>query len=96
MTSLYRGSRKKTTEMFKEELKALGSNVIILGEYTKARSKIACLCPDCNYLWDTTPNRMLSAGSGCPKCGGRILLSDGNTEIFTHDVLQMDHLGGRL
>jgi len=87
VTSLYKGSKSKTTEMFKEELKSTGRNVIILGEYVSAKTNIACQCPACNYCWETTPNRLLSAGSGCPKCGGRVLptIEDINAKLEVQD-----------
>lgn len=40
--------------------------------------KFKCLKGDCLHIWKTTPNSILSARSGCPKCAGLVKL-DNNT-----------------
>ena len=27
-------------------------------------------CKKCGYIWTTTPNKLLSSKTGCPKCAG--------------------------
>lgn len=62
-------SRRRGTERFKEELKAVNPNIEIIGEFQRVHEKIKCKCKKCDYIWDGIPSGLLR-GSGCPKCGG--------------------------
>ena len=63
----YRSSRKKNTSDFISEMKSVNPNVEVLGEYLSSGIAITVKCKMCGYIWDTTPNTLLS-GSGCPNC----------------------------
>lgn len=60
-------SRRKTHEEFIEEMKLVNSNVIILGKYQDAKSKILCKCKTCSHEWTPTPSSLLT-GRTCPIC----------------------------
>ena len=60
--------RKKTHEEFVKELKQLNPNIVVLGKYDGATTKIKCRCLIDSYEWETTPHNLLK-GKGCPKCG---------------------------
>lgn len=57
----------KTTELFKEKMSAINSNILILGEYVNNKTKIRAQCLKCGYEWDVVPSSLLN-GHGCPKC----------------------------
>ena len=59
--------RNKTTEDFKQELKEINGDIIVLGKYINNRIKIKCRCKIDGYEWDAIPRNLLS-GQGCPKC----------------------------
>lgn len=61
------GIQKKTTEIYKEELKEVNPNVIPLEDYIGAREPIKHLCLIHNFEWVTSPTCILR-GCGCPEC----------------------------
>ena len=60
----------KTHEAFIEELKTVNPKIVVLGRYQKSNIKVECKCSKCHFLWEATPNALLS-GTGCPKCNGK-------------------------
>lgn len=64
-------SRSKTTDQFKDELQSISNNIIVLGQYTKSSAPIKCKCSICGFIWNPTPNSLLS-GNGCPSCSHKI------------------------
>jgi protein-arginine kinase activator protein McsA len=68
----YKNNKNKTTKMFIEEMRYINPHINILGDYISAKSGIDCRCLKCGYEWMGVPNRLLG-GTGCPKCGGRVL-----------------------
>ncbi len=77
-TSLLRGSgcpfcagnKRKTHESFVEEIGKKNPDIIILGYYQNAKTKILIRCRKCNYEWEVSPTNLLS-GRGCPNCRKR-------------------------
>lgn len=62
-------ARAKSPEEFAHELEQVAPDVELLGEYTNARTKVACRCRVCGHEWDAVPNHLLR-GVGCPECAG--------------------------
>lgn len=60
----------KTQEEFTAELKQINPNIVILGEYISAKTKVKCRCTVCGHEWKVTPNNLLRE-RGCPKCAGK-------------------------
>ena len=58
---------KWTTDSFKEKLKTISPNIIVLDEYVKSSEKIKCICNICGYQCEATPNKLLM-GRNCLKC----------------------------
>lgn len=56
-----------TTEEYKKEIQSINPNVIVIGEYTGNRNKIACKCVICGYEWYPFASAIKS-GHGCPNC----------------------------
>lgn len=42
----------------------------------KTKLKFQCLINNCNFIWETCPDKVLNQKSGCPKCARNIKLSD--------------------
>lgn len=61
------GKTRRTTEDFKNELAKINPNVIVLGEYTRARDKLKCKCKVCGHEWCSAPYSLL-IGFGCAVC----------------------------
>ena len=59
---------RMTNEEFLFQLKDINPNIIPLEEYINNKTKIKCKCLIHNYIWDTTPNKLLTRRTGCPKC----------------------------
>lgn len=72
--SLYHGcpkcanNIKRTTDEYREILAKNHSNIICLGEYVNAYTKILHECLICGNKWEVQPNTIISLGCGCPKC----------------------------
>lgn len=63
-------SRKKTHEDYITEVAIKNPNIEVIGKYVNANTKIKHRCLIDGYEWEVTPNKILSAGRGCPKCAG--------------------------
>lgn len=57
----------KTHKQFVSEMNNISSDIIILGEYQNAHSKILCKCKKCQNEWGAEPSNLLK-GTGCPRC----------------------------
>lgn len=70
------GHMLKTTEQYVAEIKKININIVVIGEYINAKTKILHKCKKCGHEWYAYPSNILS-GKGCPKCN----MSKGETEI---------------
>ena len=61
------GNIKKTHEQFIEEFSLINSDIIILGKYNGANTKIKCQCKKDGCIWYPSPSKLL-LGTGCPIC----------------------------
>ena len=59
--------KKKTHEEYVKELKIKNPNMLVIGQYVNANTKILHKCLIHNVCWMNTPSRMLQ-GVGCEKC----------------------------
>ena len=73
----YCTGRYKSTNDFKEEIKRIDSNIIILGEYSGSEGHILCRCKICGKQWSPIA-RSLKNGQGCPNC----IISKGERRIM--------------
>lgn len=58
---------KLTQEEFLERMETINPRLKPLSVYTRRKDKTKCLCLDCDNVWETTFDKLLS-GRGCPKC----------------------------
>lgn len=68
---LRKKKRRKSHEDFLYELNQKNPNIEVLGKYINAKTKIKCKCKIDNYIWESTPDTLLSKSSdscGCPIC----------------------------
>lgn len=72
-----------TTEIFREKMKKINSNIEVLGDYINSITKILCRCKIDGNEWSTRPTVLLK-GSGCPKCSG---VYQRNKNDFIKEVL---------
>lgn len=86
--------KNKTTEMFKDELLQINSNIQILGEYKSANSKIKCKCLIDGTEWEATPNNLLS-GQGCPECG-KILSARAKTKTNERFLFELKEINDNI
>ena len=63
----HKHSRRKTTEVFIQELSVINPDIEVLGEYEKSNKKIKCRCTVCGHIWSAVPTSLLQ-GHGCSKC----------------------------
>jgi len=67
-------SKKKTHEEFIQDFNAKGNqNILILGKYVNATTKILVKCLLDGYEWRAYPNDLLQ-GKGCPVCAGQVVV----------------------
>lgn len=64
------GKMRKTHEEFIGELAVKNPNVLILGQYKNANTKVKCRCKICNNEWDMRPIDLLH-NHGCPRCANK-------------------------
>ncbi len=60
--------KKKTRQVFVEEMAIRMPNIKVIGEYVNDRTHIKCSCNICGNVWDTTTAGHLLEGHGCPEC----------------------------
>ena len=64
-------SKKVTNDDFLNRFELVGNkNILILGDYINAKTKIVCKCKVCNYEWESFPAN-LTRGHGCIKCASK-------------------------
>lgn len=61
----------KNTEWFKIELAELNPNLVLRSRYISGSKIIKVECKKEGYMWDTTPNDLLSNSGKCPECEKR-------------------------
>ncbi|RMA90231.1 hypothetical protein [Priestia megaterium] len=80
------GKKKKTTEIFKNEVYELVNNdYTVLEEYTNDKTKIKIKHNICDYVYSVQPSHFLQ-GKRCPKCAGVLKKT---TEIFKEEVFYL-------
>lgn len=57
----------KTQEQFALEMESKNPNIIVIGKYISAKTKIDIKCKICGNVWMATPNHLLE-GHGCRNC----------------------------
>lgn len=62
------GNVKKTTAEFVCELSDISPDIEILTEYKRANEHVQARCVRCGFVWQVTPNHLLSGRHGCPNC----------------------------
>ena len=60
-------NRIKSEKSFFENMAVKHPDIIIVGDYKNATTKLAIKCRVCGKEWETTPNS-LEKGQGCPSC----------------------------
>lgn len=61
------GVKKKTTSEYVKEVELIHPNILVIGEYINAKTKILHRCTIDDYVWEADPHHILS-GRGCPLC----------------------------
>lgn len=69
---------KLTDEIIDKRL--LTRNIKRLDSYINSSTKVRWQCLKDNYIWEARPNKIFS-GTGCPKCGGRVPLTNNEFDI---------------
>ena len=64
-------NKKKSTQVFINDLLKVTNNIKILSEYINAHTAIDCECKICGNQWSAQPANLLS-GYGCPTCGNTL------------------------
>ena len=59
--------KRKTPEIFEEELMCVNSDVHLINPYVVSTEKVTCECLKCGYVWEALPGNLLK-GKGCPMC----------------------------
>lgn len=78
---------RKTNEQFLTEMKEKHPDIQILTKYVNNHTKVKCKCLIDGYEWETTPNKLVNAKHGCPKCGKSLPLTP---EIFVEQMKEIN------
>lgn len=76
----YYTTRRKTDFQFRQEVEALGTNIVPMEEYKGAHVRIPFRCKE-GHIWSSTPHDVL-CGYGCPFCVGNAVLK-GYNDLWT-------------
>lgn len=71
----------KTDKFFKNQMKSINPNIMVLEPYNGVYTKLKCRCSIDGYEWKATPNN-LTAGKGCPLCARNKTIS-GHNDVYT-------------
>lgn len=82
------GNVRKSHIDFLIELKQINPNIKVLSRYSTSTSPIECECLLCGHVWKTTPNRLLSAKTGCKYCGYK-KLSESKTKTHAQFINEL-------
>lgn len=86
-------SKRLTNKIVDERLTDLP--IKRLGNVIGSRFKIECQCliSDCNYIWFPLLNSILQ-GKGCPKCAGKIKISNDRIDIglIDRNIVRLDNI----
>lgn len=74
------GNIKLTKEIVNKRIK--DRNIIMLGDYETARILKDFQCGNCKYIWKVSPDQIMNAGTGCPKCAGTFKLTNEDLDLF--------------
>lgn len=79
------------------DLKLINRSIKRIGEYTNNKEylKFQCLRDDCEYVWEANAGSVIAAGRGCPKCGGKIPLTNEivDDRIKNTNLIRLDDVG---
>jgi putative zinc ribbon protein len=68
---------KHTNSTIDQILISNNRKIIRLGSYVDCgRTKISWGCLVCDYVWQTVPDKIINGNRGCPRCGGKLRLSN--------------------
>ena len=67
-------AHRKTHEEFVAQVAATNSTVEVVGIYEGSEKRIRAKCRTCGYEWPPIAQSLIS-GYGCPKCSGRVALT---------------------
>ncbi len=66
-----------TNQKVDSRLKEQRKQIIRLGSIIDAKTPIQWKCKKCDYIWKTSPNRLLTKhGTNCPKCSKKAILTN--------------------
>lgn len=78
----YYNTRRKTDLQFRQEVEALGTNIVPMEEYKGTHERMPFMCKE-GHIWPSTPHDVLN-GYGCPFCAGNAVLR-GYNDLWTTD-----------
>lgn len=89
-------TKKLTNQIVDERLQ--DRNLKRLDDYINNNEPIYWLCLICSYEWVAIPDNILNKGRGCPKCSGKIKLTneDVDTRLIGRNIKRLDDYTGSL
>ena len=59
---------RKSHEDFLEEMKHIHKDIVVIGKYVNAKTKILVRCDICGWEWYSSPDNLINNHRGCPNC----------------------------
>lgn len=69
-----------SNEGIEKALKKMNVAITCIEPVTYMKSQVKWQCNECEYQWRTTPNKILNAKTGCPKCSGKAKITNGDVD----------------
>lgn len=79
------GLKRRNHEEYVKTVSIINPNIIVIGTYVNARTKIMHRCLICGTEWNTSPY-VITSGHGCPVCNHSLGEKDTSRYLLNHGI----------
>lgn len=76
------GIYSPTTEEFKDKIRQINNNIIVIGNYINVKTPIKCKCGICGNIFNPTPTNLIYGKTGCPECNNNKSIMETSLKKF--------------
>ena len=80
MTTQKKTNTKLTNELIDSRLLNEKRPIVRVSNVVNSSTKLTWKCTDCDHAWNATPNSVLNLKSGCPRCSGKLKLTNADID----------------
>ena len=79
------GRKRRNHEEYVKAVNIINPNIVVVGIYVNARTKIMHRCSICGTEWNTSPY-VITSGHGCPVCNHSLGEKDTSRYLLNHGI----------